>query len=335
MFPLALCTDGGGSIRRRPRTPASWGSSPRGTRSRATADCRRCCSISRSSSPVARSVEDDEAVVRRDPRSRRTRPQLAPGVENRSRRDAGEDPRGGSVSRCTGRSRDHVELRGSASHVRALGHRIEEEQLPLSLDAIDAFWRLVGQVGLARAFDADPALRAARHRSTSTWPSKGRERAPRNSSRVWTRSRRSAAKRRAVRASRLVLTPTTAALRWPAEERFPPRSTDAAWAARPRGVHRLGQRVRPSGDQYDVGASREGLLIGVQIVGAFADDDGGARARARIRACRGLGAVAAALERHCGAADVLEFHLDRVARQRGNHSGQVPAVTKRSPARSS
>jgi aspartyl-tRNA(Asn)/glutamyl-tRNA(Gln) amidotransferase subunit A len=273
MFPLALCTDGGGSIRR-PATHTglvglkpSIGAAPReGGLPPLLLDFEVV-------GPLARTVDDAallfDAIRGADSRDR-TSMSLAPASPRRALTilavprfgDAPVDPE------VAASFDDAVRILAS------LGHRVDTSVLPLDLEPILAFWPLVGQVSLARAFAASPTLRAGAS-------AKYVEMAEQGDRVSAVRFREGldavAAFRRATAALfervDVVLTPAAAALPWPAEEAFPP--TIDSRSVGPRGHAVFTGWVNVCGHPaiaVPSTPSQAGMPVGVQMVGAFGSD---------------------------------------------------------------
>ena len=229
LFPLALATDGGGSIRRPASHTGLVGFKPSRGRVARADGLPQILLDYEVVGPVARSVEDAklflDAIRGPDARDRSSLPvsRTARVAMPATILAVAAFP-GAPVDREITSSFD-----AALATFARLGHRIEAAPLPLSLDAIDAFWPLVGQVGLARAFDADPALRAG---ASPKYVDMAEQGARASAAQFLAGLDAVAAFRREAAALfervDFVLTPTTAALPWPAEEPFPPRSTDAA-----------------------------------------------------------------------------------------------------------
>lgn len=156
-----------------------------------------------------------------------------------------------------------------------LGHHVEARALPLDLDIFVEAWPEIGQIGLARMFEAHPDWAEQASVKYRDMAEAGR-RLP--ASRLWqiidhvTQLRRSCAA--LFEGVDGILMPSAAALPWPAKEAFPPRID--------------GQDVGPRGHAIYTGwvnaaglpglalpaePSSEGLPIGVQLIGAYGSDD--------------------------------------------------------------
>ena len=272
LFPLALCTDGGGSIRRPAAHTGLVGFKPSIGAIARDGGLPSLLLDFEVVGPVARSVEDAKLLFDaiRGPDAR-DRSSLAISRTARAAMPATIL----AVAAFPGAPVDR-EVASSFEAALATFARLEAAPLPLSLDAVNAFWPLVGQVGLARAFDADPALRAG---ASPKYVDMAEQGARASAAQFLAGLDAVAAFRREAAALfervDFVLTPTTAALPWPAEEPFPPTIDGRSVGPRGHGVFTGWVNVcgHPAISMPSA-PSREGLPIGVQIVGAFADDDG-------------------------------------------------------------
>ena len=156
-----------------------------------------------------------------------------------------------------------------------LGHEVEAGALPLDLDFFVEAWPQIGQIGLARMFEAHPDWAEQASTKYRDMADAGR-RLP--ASRLWqiidhvTHLRRTCSA--LFEGLDGILMPSAAALPWPAKEAFPSRID--------------GQEVGPRGHAIYTGwvnaaglpglalpakPSSEGLPIGVQLIGAYGSDD--------------------------------------------------------------
>ncbi|MDB5751515.1 MAG: Amidase [Ramlibacter sp.] len=164
---------------------------------------------------------------------------------------------------------------GAVDQLAALGHRVERGPLSLDLDFFAAAWPQIGQAGLARLFEHAPKWQAAASQKYRDMAELG-ERIP--ASRLWDILERVRQLRRD--AATLfehvdaIALPCAAALPWPAQDAYPLRID--------------GQDVGPRGHAIYTGwvnaaglpalalpcaPSREGLPIGMQVVGRYGGDD--------------------------------------------------------------
>lgn len=159
--------------------------------------------------------------------------------------------------------------------LEALGHRVQQGPLPLDLDFYAEAWPQIGQAGLAQLFDRHPEWAAQASPKYLDMADKGRH-IP--AARLWQILEQVKQLRRDSVAQfhdiDVIVLPSAAALPWKAEDAFP--------------THIDGQEVGPRGHAVYTGwvnaaglpglalpcePSREGLPIGMQLVGRYGSDD--------------------------------------------------------------
>ncbi|WP_332824834.1 amidase [Ramlibacter sp.] len=157
----------------------------------------------------------------------------------------------------------------------ALGHQVDTGSLPLDLEFFTQAWPQVGQIGLAQMFERHPDWAAQASRKYLDMAEQGRA-LP--GARLWQILEQVKGLRRdTVKLFRdidVIVLPSAAALPWKAEESHPTRID--------------GQEVGPRGHAVYTGwvnaaglpglalpcaPSREGLPIGMQLVGPYGSDD--------------------------------------------------------------
>jgi aspartyl-tRNA(Asn)/glutamyl-tRNA(Gln) amidotransferase subunit A len=275
--PLAIGQDGGGSIRR----PASHtgvvglkpslGAVPRqhvlpsllldfeviGPLARTVADARLLFDVMRGPAPVDRS---SLAAAQAMAQPRRAWPMRILYVER-----LGAAPLDPQIA---------ASVAGAMKQLAALGHRVETGSLPLDLEFFAQAWPDVGQIGLARMFDAHPDWQAQASQNYRDMAQRGRALL---AARLWeildqvTQLRRDSVA--LFENIDVIVTPAAAALPWKAELAFPERID--------------GQDVGPRGHAIYTGwvnaaglpalalpcaPSREGLPIGMQLIGRYGSD---------------------------------------------------------------
>ncbi|HVF62552.1 MAG TPA: amidase [Casimicrobiaceae bacterium] len=274
-FPLALCTDGGGSIRRPAAHAGLVGLKPSiGTIARADGLPQLLLDFE-VVGPVARNVDDTvllfDALRGVDARDRSSLLVASAKVHARSAKIL-------AVASLAGSPIDREIAASFERSIAALsdrGHRVETAALPLSLDAITEFWPLVGQIGLARLFAADAALREC---ASAKYVDMAEQGARVSATRLLEGLEAVAALRRETDALferfDFIVTPTTAALPWLAEEAFP--STIDGKSVGPRGHAVFTGWVNACGNpaiSVPASPASAGLPIGIQIIGRFGGDD--------------------------------------------------------------
>jgi aspartyl-tRNA(Asn)/glutamyl-tRNA(Gln) amidotransferase subunit A len=163
----------------------------------------------------------------------------------------------------------------AVKQLEALGHRVETGPLPVDLDFFAEAWPQIGQAGLAQLFERQPDWAAQASPRYRELAEKGRA-LP--AARLWQILERVKQLRRdcvQLFASRdLIVLPSAAALPWSAEDAYP-ASIDGH-AVGPRGHAVYTGWVNAAGLPglaLPCAPSREGLPIGMQIVGPYGSDD--------------------------------------------------------------
>jgi len=163
----------------------------------------------------------------------------------------------------------------AVQRLEALGHRVQAGPLPLHLDFYAEAWPQIGQAGLAQLFDRQPDWARQASPRYLEMAEKGRA-IP--AARLWQILEQVKQLRRDAVALfehlDVIVLPAAAALPWKAEDAYP--------------THIDGQPVGPRGHAVYTGwvnaaglpglalpcePSREGLPIGMQLVGAYGSDD--------------------------------------------------------------
>jgi aspartyl-tRNA(Asn)/glutamyl-tRNA(Gln) amidotransferase subunit A len=166
-------------------------------------------------------------------------------------------------------------VRRSVQQLAALGHHVTEGPLPLDLDFYAEAWPQIGQIGLAQLFERHPAWAAQASPKYREMAEQGRK-LP--AARLWhileqvKQLRKDAA--RLFDDFDVIVLPSAAALPWKAQDAYP--------------THIDGQEVGPRGHAIYTGwvnaaglpglalpcePSREGLPIGMQLIGRYGADD--------------------------------------------------------------
>ena len=278
LFPLALGTDGGGSIRRPASHTGLVGYKPSIGAIARFPTLPQILLDFEVIGPIARTVEDAtllyNAMCGPQPRDRLSMAARAQQVTLDAPRPLrilyvprfGTQPLDGEIA---------ASVDTAAALLAGLGHHVESGVLPLALDPIVEFWPLLGQVGLAYVFDQNPSAQALAAPRFADMAEAGRA----------VSAARYLQGIEAVRAFRsevaaafadfdLLLTPSAAARPWPADELFPPRID--------------GQEVGPRGHALYTGwvnacghpainlpcsPARDGVPIGFQLIAPYAEDE--------------------------------------------------------------
>lgn len=166
-------------------------------------------------------------------------------------------------------------VRAAVEQLAALGHRVEAGPLPLDLGFYTQAWPQIGQIGLARLFDEHPEWAAQASPKYLDMAEQGRK-LP--AARLWQiveqvrQLRRTSAK--LFDDIDLIVTPSAAALPWPAADAYPPLIDGQPVGPRGHAVYTgwVNAAGLP-GLALPCSPSREGLPIGMQVVGPFGADD--------------------------------------------------------------
>ncbi len=277
LFPLALGTDGGGSIRRPASHTGLVGFKPSIGAIARFPTLPQILLDFEVIGPIARTVEDAALLFNA---------LCGPHPEDRLSLAAGAKPVGLDappplrilyVPRFGASPLDPgiaASVDAAARVLADLGHDVETGTLPFSLDAIVDFWPLLGQVGVAHVFDLHPHAEALAAPRFVEMAEAGRKvPAARYLAGIETVRAFRREVTRAFNRFDVLLTPSAAALPWPADEPYP-RLID-------------GQEVGPRGHAVYTGwvnacglpaislpsaPAANGLPIGFQLVARYAED---------------------------------------------------------------
>lgn len=277
--PLALGTDGGGSIRRPASHCGLVGFKPSigaiargdglpsllldfevvGPMARSVADARLMFDVLRGPFASDRaSLACDAARSHHKPTARPRRVLFVPTLAG-----APVDP---AIS---------VACAGAANRLRDLGCEVETGGLSLSIDALSKQWPLVGQVGLAAMFSAMPAWRES---ASPKYQDMGAQGEAVGAAALWQLLEAVAQLRRdcaqLFETFDLIAMPSAAALPWPAQEAFP--LVIDGQDVGPRGHAVFTGWVNAAGlpaVSVPTAPSASGLPIGLQLIGPYGADD--------------------------------------------------------------
>ncbi len=163
----------------------------------------------------------------------------------------------------------------SVRQLEALGHRVRTGALPLDLDFYADAWPQIGQAGLAHLFNAHPEWAARASRKYLDMAETGRGIPAARLWRILEQVRK--LRRDSVALFRdidVIVLPSAAALPWKAEDAYPTRI--AGQEVGPRGHAVYTGWVNAAGLPglaLPCAPSREGLPIGMQLVGPYGSDD--------------------------------------------------------------
>ena len=278
LFPLALGTDGGGSIRRPASHTGLVGFKPSIGAIARFPTLPQILFDFEVIGPIARTVDDAALLYNGmcgpQPRDRLSLAARAQPVKL--------EPPGPLRILYVPRFGSHpldseiaASVDAAAALLAGLGHHVETGVLPFGLDPIVEFWPLLGQVGLAYLFDRYPAAQAMAAPRFVDMAEAGRNvPAARYFQGIETvrvfRSEVAAA----FENCDLLLTPSAAALPWPADELFPSRID--GHEVGPRGHAVYTGWVNACGQpaiNLPCAAAKNGLPIGFQLIARYAEDE--------------------------------------------------------------
>ncbi|MDI5987555.1 amidase [Halomonas sp. M4R5S39] len=276
--PLAIGTDGGGSIRRPASHTGLVGLKPSIGAVARLDGLPQVLLDFEVVGPITRSVADArllfDLMAGEDPRDRRS---LSAAAAMRQAEKSAEGLRILYVSDVGGNALDPEIAESVAEAARALselGHHVSEGALPFGLDFVNAFWPVLGQVAMASLFERYPEARELVSKRFVAMAEAGAAvGAP-----AYLRALEDiAAFRREVTEAYgdidIIMTPSAAALPWPAAIPYPTRIDGREVG--PRGHAVYTGWVNACGHpaiNLPSALSREGLPIGFQLVGRFGAD---------------------------------------------------------------
>ncbi len=278
LFPLALGTDGGGSIRRPASHTGLVGFKPSIGAIARYPTLPQILLDFEVIGPIARTVADAallyNAIAGPDSRDRLSLAANAAPVSL----DRTSPQRILFVPRFDEHPLDpdiETSVTRAAQQLAVLGHHLETGALPFDLTAITEFWPLLGQVGLAYLFTRNPEVERMAAEKFVASAKSGRSV---SASRYLQGIETVRAFRREVTEAftrfDLIMTPSAAALPWPADEEFPPMI--AGRDVGPRGHAVYTGWVNACGHpaiNLPSAPSAGGLPIGFQLVGRYGADD--------------------------------------------------------------
>jgi aspartyl-tRNA(Asn)/glutamyl-tRNA(Gln) amidotransferase subunit A len=267
--PVAVGTDGGGSIRRPAAHTGLVGLKPsRDVVARRDGfpvillDCEVI-------GPIARTVDDTRALFQA--LGGRIALQMTAEPEARQRRilyvrQFGGSPVDGEIARS---------VADAANNLAALGHAVEEGEAPFDIDALNNAWPVISQVGLAwllkdyaeRLDEISPPMQAMARSGVVLSAT-----AYYDAIDVVTRLRQTL--HAFFARYDLILTPATAALPWPATEPFPPEINGEPVGPRGHAIFTaFANMAGCPAISIPCRPSKSGLPIGFQLVGDVGRDE--------------------------------------------------------------
>lgn len=274
MVPLALGTDGGGSIRRPVSHTGLVGLKPSIGAVAREHGLPPLLLDFEVLGPIARSVADlrllFDAIAGPDAADRSSLAAAVPRAMPERLRvryvpTLGGAPVDAQIARA---------CRDAAQRFAALGHAVEEGALPLDLGWMGEAWPAVGQIGLSWLFARHPRWADGASAKYLQMAEQGRQRAGAELWQIleWVQQLRRDAARRFDELD-VLITPAAAALPWPADEAYPP--VIDGQPVGPRGHAIFTAWVNAAGlpaVALPCSPSEEGLPIGIQVIGSYASD---------------------------------------------------------------
>lgn len=275
LVPLGLGTDGGGSTRRPAAYTGLVGLKPSIGRIARGGGLPQILFDFEVVGPIARSVADLELLLRvlsgPDARDHRSRMVPAPS-------DCVEPVRVLYVERFGKAPLDPViaeSVSAAAAALAELGCAVEAGELPFDIGPFDDVWPVIVMVGLARLASADPALREWASAKYVEMAAQGADvsgdRFLAGLEAVWAFRDRVGL---TFRDHDIIMTPSCAAMPWPAGEAFPPRIDGRDVG--PRGHAAYTGWVNACGHpgiNLPAATAPDGMPIGFQLVADLGADD--------------------------------------------------------------
>ncbi|MCF4129705.1 amidase [Methylobacterium sp. SyP6R] len=165
--------------------------------------------------------------------------------------------------------------RRALGHLEALGVAVEEGPLPFEIAGLNALWPEIGKIGLARLFEADPALAA---RASAPYRAMAEEGARAPATLLAAILERVQALRNAANAAfteiDLLVTPSAAAMPWAADAVYPEVIDGQPVGPRGHAVYSgwVNAAALP-GLSLPVDPAPDGMPIGLHLVAGFGRDD--------------------------------------------------------------
>lgn len=274
MLPLAVGTDGGGSIRRPVGYTGLVGLKPSIGKVARAGGLPQILLDFEVVGPIARSVDELSLLFgllsgasRRDHRSRR----FGGETESKLKRilyveRLGDEPLDLDIAEI---------VSAAADNLTALGFDVVRGALPFDLAPVNAFWQNVGKTGLAKMIAADPAMR---EKATPKYLAMADEVAGLTATEFLAGLETVGALRDATAQAfadiDMIMTPSCAAMPWPKAEAFPP--TIDGKPVGPRGHAVYTGWVNATGHPaigLPAGLTDDGLPVGFQLIGDMGTDE--------------------------------------------------------------
>lgn len=296
LAPLALGTDGGGSIRRPASHTGLVGLKPSIGRVARVNSLPQILLDFEVIGPIARSVADAALLLRHmagpDPRDRNSllavpaaspdaAPDRPPGRQRiRFVPRFGDNPVDPEIARS---------VADAARLFAELGHEVTEGPAPFDLEPLNELWRVVGCAAVAWLLDRHPGREAEIGPGFAEMAEEGRRTdSGRYLEMLMRVSRFRCEMSELFKETDIVMTPSAAALPWPAEESHPPVIDGRPVGPRGHAVFTAWVNIcgHPGLNLPCAPARGSGLPIGFQLVGRFGADELLLRLGAQYEAAR-------------------------------------------------
>ena len=273
--PVAIGTDGGGSIRRPASHTGLVGFKPSTGRIARHNSFPQILLDFEAIGPLTRTI-DDAALLYNimagpDPRDRKSLLAPAASWQNAANLRILYVPRFGTAPLDR---QIEASVNAAAQTLSELGHSVEHGELPFTLDELNALWPQVGQVGLAYLFERYPQAQTLAAPRFIEMAVQGAE-IP--ASRYLAMLETIDAFRRRLaevyQSIDILMTPSAAALPWPAEQPYPLKIDGQAVGPRGHAVYTAWVNACGyPGINLPCAPSEPGLPIGFQMVAGFGQD---------------------------------------------------------------
>ena len=276
MTAVAIGTDGGGSIRRPASHTGLVGFKPGTGRVARHNSFPQILLDFEAIGPLTRTVADAELLYKimagPDPRDRKSL--LAPAISRQSTVPFRilYAPRFGSSPLDP---QIEASVNSAANTLSALGYYVEQGALPFSLDELNELWPQVGQVGLAYLFEHHPRAQTL---AAPKFIEMAKQGAQIPASRYLAILETIDAFRRQLaevyQSIDIIMTPSAAALPWPAAQPYPPEIDGQPVGPRGHAVYTAWVNACGyPGINLPCEPSASGLPIGFQLVAGFGQDE--------------------------------------------------------------
>ncbi|MCB1714470.1 MAG: amidase [Candidatus Competibacteraceae bacterium] len=272
----AIGTDGGGSIRRPASHTGLVGFKPSTGRVARVHSLPQILLDFEAIGPLCRTVDDAALLYRHmagpDPRDRKSLWPVDTPRQAAERLRILYVPRFGAAPL---EPQIEASVDSAARIFSALGHEVEQGELPFALDQLNELWPQVGQVGLAYLFERYPQARTL---AAPKFIEQAAQGASLPASRYLTILETLDAFRRQLatvyETLDIIMTPSAAALPWPAAQAYPPEIDGEPVGPRGHAVYTAWVNAGGyPGISLPSAPAESGLPIGFQLVAGFGQDE--------------------------------------------------------------